>query len=235
MNNTLAVYQKELWQYFRSPIAYFVVAVFLLGTGYFFTYNIFSTGIATMNETFQSMGILLLLVLPVVSMRLFAAEYSAGTMELLQTLPLSPWQVVAGKYLGALTILVMMTVGTWIDLVPLYVFGDPETTTICAGYIGFLLLGMACLAIGQFLSALTENQIIAALFTVSILLGFWFVGHLESFQSAPGLRQLFVYLSFSRHFGEFVLGLVRTEAVAFFLLVSAIALTLNTSYLQWRR
>ncbi len=235
MSNTLAVYQKELWQYFRSPIAYFVVAVFLLGTGYFFTFNIFSTGIATMTETFQSMAILLLLVLPVVSMRLFAAEYSAGTMELLQTLPLSPWQVVMGKYLGALTILGMMTVGTWIDLVPLYWFGDPETTTICAGYIGFVLLGMACLAIGQLFSAMTENQILAALFTVSILLGFWFVGHLEQFQSAAVLRRLFAYLSFSRHFGEFVLGLVRTEAVAFFLMVSAIALTLNASYLQWRR
>jgi ABC-2 type transport system permease protein len=235
MSNILAVYQKELWQYFRSPIAYFVVAVFLLGTGYFFTYNIFSTGIATMNETFQSMGILLLLVLPAVSMRLFAVEYSAGTMELLQTLPLSSWQVVAGKYLGALTILGMITVGTWIDLVPLYCFGNPETTTIFAGYIGFVLLGMACLAIGQCLSALTENQIIAALFTVSVLLAFWFVGHLENFQSAYGLRRLFVYLSFSRHFGDFVLGLVRTEAVTFFLIVSAIALTLNTSYLQWRR
>ncbi len=156
-------------------------------------------------------------------------------MELLQTLPLRSWQVVLGKYLGALTILAMMTMGTWIDLVPLYWFSDPETTTICAGYIGFMLLGMACLAIGQFLSSLTENQIVAALLTVSVLLGFWFVGHLESFQSAPGLRHLFVYLSFSRHFGEFVLGLVRTEAVAFFLLVSAIALTLNASYLQWRR
>ncbi len=235
MSNTLAIYQKELRQYFRSPITYFVVAVFLLGTGYFFTYNIFTTGIATMNETFQSMGILLLLVLPVVSMRLFAVEYSAGTMELLQTLPLSSWQVVMGKYLGALTMLAMMTVGTWIDLLPLYWFGNPETTTICAGYIGFMLLGMACLAIGQFLSALTENQIIAALFTVSVLLGFWFVGHLENFQSSYVLRRLFVYLSFSRHFGEFVLGLVRTEAVAFFLIVSAIALTLNASYLQWRR
>jgi ABC-2 type transport system permease protein len=235
MSNILAVYQKELREYFRSPIAYFVVAVFLLGTGYFYTYNLFSTGIATMNETFQNMGILLLLVLPVVSMRLFAIEYSAGTMELLQTLPLSSWHVVAGKYLGALTILGMMTAGTWIDLVPLYWFGDPETTTLCAGYIGFVLLGMACLAIGQFLSSLTENQIIAALLTVSVLLGFWFVGHLENFQSTDALRRLFVYLSFSRHFGEFVLGLVRTEAVAFFLIVSAIALTLNTSFLQWRR
>jgi ABC-2 type transport system permease protein len=168
-------------------------------------------------------------------MRLFTAEYRAGTMELLQTLPLSPWQVVVGKYLGAMTMLLMMTVGTWIDLVPLYLFGDPATTTICSGYIGFVLLGMACLAIGQLFSALTENQIIAALFTVSVLLGFWFVGHLENFQSAYVLRRLFAYLSFSRHFGEFVLGLIRTEAVVFFLLLSATALTLNVSYLQWRR
>ncbi len=235
MSNALAVYQKELWQYFPSPIAYFVVAVFLLGTGYFFTYNIFFTGIATMTDTFQSMGILLLVVLPIVSMRLFAAEYSAGTIELLQTLPLQPWQVVVGKYLGAVTMLLLMTVGTWIDLVPLYLFGHPETTTILSGYIGFVLLGMACLAIGQFFSALTENQIVAALFTVSVLLGFWFVGNLQRFQSSYVLRRLFGYLSFSHHFGEFVLGLVRTEAVVFFLMISAMALTLNTSYLAWRR
>ena len=235
MNNVLAVYHKELQQYFRSPIAYFVVAVFLLGTGYFFTYNIFFTGIATMTETFQNMGILLVVLLPAVTMRLFAAEYSAGTMELLQTLPLSPWQVVLGKYLGAVTVLLLITAGTLIDLVPLYLYGNPDMTAILSGYMGFVLLGMACLAIGQFFSALTENQIVAALFTVSVLLGFWFVGHLQSFQSSPVLRRLFGYLSFSQHFGEFVLGLVRTEAVAFFLIVSAIALSLNANYLQWQR
>jgi ABC-2 type transport system permease protein len=235
VSGVLAVYHKELSHYFRSPIAYFVVAVFLVGTGYFFTYNIFFTGIATMTETFQNMGILLLVVLPVVSMRLFAAEYGAGTMELLLTLPLKPWQVVAGKYLGAVTMLLLMTAGTLIDLIPLYLFSDPETTTILAGYIGFLLLGMACLAIGQFFSALTENQIVAALITVTVLLGFWFIGHLQSFQTSYLLRSLFGYLSFSGHFGEFVLGLVRSEAVMFYLIVCAIALTLNASYLEWWR
>jgi ABC-2 type transport system permease protein len=235
MRGTLAVYQKELWHYFRSPIAYFVVAVFLVGTGYFFSYNIFFTGIATMTETFQSMGILLLIVLPVVSMRLFSPEYGAGTMELLLTLPLRPWQIVLGKYLGAVTILLLMTAGTLVDLIPLYLFGNPETTTILAGYIGFVLLGMACLAVGQFFSVLTENQIVAALITISVLLGFWFVGHLQSFQASSALRALFAYLSFSDHFGEFVLGLVRSEAVTFYLVVAAIALTLNASYLEWRR
>ncbi len=101
MNGALAVFHKEMWHYFRSPIAYFVVAVFLVGTGYFFTYNIFFTGVATMASTFQNMGILLLVVLPVVSMRLFSGEYSAGTMELLQTLPLKSWEVVLGKFFGA--------------------------------------------------------------------------------------------------------------------------------------
>ena len=235
MSNILAVYQKEIAQYFRSPIAYFVVAVFLIGTGYFFTYNIFLTGIATMTETFQSMAILLLLVLPAVSMRLFASEYEGGTMELLQTLPLQPWQLVIGKFLGAATILLLMTFGSMIDLIPLYLFGHPETSTILSGYLGFFLLGMACLAIGQFFSSLTENQIVAALITVSVLLAFWFVGNLESFQTSYFLRSLFAYLSFSAHFAQFVLGLVRSEAVMFFTIVIAISLTLNASYLEWRR
>lgn len=235
MSKVLAVHQKELLHLFRSPIAYFVAAVFLVGTGYFFTYNIFLTGIATMAETFQSMGILLLVMLPMVSMRLFSSEYDAGTMELLQTLPIKSWQVVLGKYLGALTMLLLMVGGTMIDLIPLYFYSSPETTTILAGYIGLVLLGMACLAIGQFCSVLTQNQIVAALITVSVLLGFWFVGHLQSFQSSPMLYGLFGYLSFSSHFGEFVQGLVRSEGVAFYLIVSAIALTLNTGYLQWRR
>lgn len=235
MSNALVVYRKELLQYFRSPIAYFVAAVFLIGTGYFFTFNIFLTGVATMADTFQNMGILLIVLCPVISMRLFAAEYSAGTMELLLTLPLQSWQVVLGKFLGALTLLLLMTAGTLVDLVPLYLFGNPESTTILSGYIGFLLLGAACLAIGQLFSALTENQIVAALVTVSVLLGLWFVGHLQSFQPSVLLRGLFGYLSFADHFGTFVEGLVRSEAVAFFLVATAIALVLNAGYLQlWR-
>lgn len=235
MSGALAVYQKELSTYFRSPIAYCVVSVFLLGTGYFFLYNIFLTGETTMAGTFQNMGLLLVTLVPVVSMRLLAAEYSAGTAELLLTLPLTPWQIVLGKYLGAITILLLITAGTLIDLVPLYLFGTPETTTILAGYIGFVLLGMASLAVGQLFSTMTHNQIVAALITAAVLLGFWFVGHLQTFQASPALRSLFGYLSFALHFVDFIQGLVRTEAVVFYLIVSAIALTLSAGYLQWRR
>jgi ABC-2 type transport system permease protein len=235
MNGMLAIYNKEVQTYFRTPIAYFVVAVFLLGTAYFFLYNVFLTGIGTMDETFQNMGILLVTLIPVITMRLFSGEYTGRTMELLMTLPLKSWQIVLGKYLGAATILLLMTAATAINLIPVYLYGNPETKTILSGYIGFILLGLACLAIGQFFSSLVQNQIVAALITVPVLLGFWYVGHLQSFQSDYILRGLFGYLSFAQHFGDFVRGLIRSEAVAFYLIVSAIALTLNVSYLQWRR
>jgi ABC-2 type transport system permease protein len=235
MNGVLAVYRKELLSYFRSPVAYFVVAVFLFGTGLFFVYNMFMSGSASMTETFRNMGILLLTISPLLSMRLFSAEYSGRTMELLATLPLAPWEIVLGKFLGGLTILLLMTAGTLIDLVPLYLFGNPQTTAIVAGYLGFVLLGMACLAVGQLFSALTHNQIVAALITVLVLLSFWLVGYLQGFQSSYALRSLLGYLSFALHFADFVQGLIRSEAVIFFLIVSAVALTLNASYLQWRR
>jgi ABC-2 type transport system permease protein len=235
MTRMLAVYRNELAAYFRSPIAYFVVAVFLVGTGYFFLYNVFFSGEATMAATFQNMGVLLLFVIPLISMRLFAAEYAAGTMELLLTLPLRPWQIVLGKYLGAVTLLALIAAGTTIDLVPLYLFGRPETMTIAAGYLGFLLLGATCVAIGQLASSLTSNQIVAALMTAAVLLALWFVGHLQTFQTSPALRGLVAYLSLAAHFADFVHGLVRTEAIAFYAIVSAIALTLNASYLQWQR
>ena len=235
MSGVLALYRKELATYFRSPIAYYVVSVFLLGTGYFFLYNVVLTGETTMAGTFQSMGLLLLTLAPVISMRLLSTEYSAGTAELLLTLPLRPWQIVLGKYLGALTILLAITVGTFVDLVPLYLFGVPETTAIVAGYLGFVLLGMACLAIGLLCSTLTQSQVVAALMTAALLLGFWFVGHLQSFQTSMALRALLGYLSFALHFVDFIQGLVRTESVTFYLVVSAIALTLSASLLHWRR
>jgi ABC-2 type transport system permease protein len=235
VSGTLAVYQKEMATYFRSPIAYYVVAVFLLGSGYFFLYNIFLSGETAMAGTFQNMGVLLMTLAPVISMRLLAAEYNAGTAELLLTLPLTPWQIVIGKFLGAVTILLLITAGTMVDLIPLYLFGTPETTTILAGYIGFVLLGLACLAVGQLFSTVTHNQIVAALLSAAVLLAFWFVGHLQTFQASPGVRALVGYLSFSLHFTDFIQGLVRTEGLVFYLVVSAIALTLSVSYLQWRR
>ncbi len=235
MNGVIAIFNKELINYFRSPIAYFIVAVFLLGTGYFFVYNVFMSGSATMDVTLQNMGILLITVVPAITMRLFSGEYNARTMELLMTLPLKPWEIVIGKYLGAVAVFAIMTFATGINLIPLFLYGNPDSTTILSGYVGFLLLGMTCLAIGQFFSVLTQNQIIAALITWPVLLGFWFVGHFKGFQQTSFMRSLSDYLSFANHYADFIRGLMRSEAVVFYLGVTAIALILNAAYLQGKR
>jgi ABC-2 type transport system permease protein len=133
MNGVLAIYRKELQTYFRSPIAYFVVSVFLTRYRVLFLYNIFLTGIGTMDETFQNMGILLLTLIPVITMRLFSGEYSGRNHGTADDSAAQAWQIVFGKYLGATTMFVLMTAATAINLIPLYLYGNPETKTILTG------------------------------------------------------------------------------------------------------
>ena len=142
MNGLFAIYKKEIVTYFRSPIAYFLISSFLLGTGYFFIYNVFSTGAATMDLTFRDMAFLLMILIPVLTMRIFAGEYAGRTMDLLVTLPIFTWQIVLGKYLAAVTILLIMTLATFINLIPMFLYGNPHIINIVSGYIGFVLLGI---------------------------------------------------------------------------------------------
>ncbi len=235
MSGVSAIYKKELANYFNAPIAYFIIAVFLLGTGYFFIYNMFMTGSASLEITLQNMGILLITVVPAITMRLFSSEYSGKTIELLMTLPIRPWEIVVGKFLGAASIFLLMTFATAINLIPLFLYGNPDLLATVSGYLGFVLLGLACIAIGELFSSLTQNQIIAALLTWPVLLGFWFVGHFKVFQQTGFLRSFSDYLSFTGHYANFIQGLVRSESIVFFLATIAVALILNTSYLKGRR
>ncbi len=221
--------------YFRSPIAYFLISSFLVGTGYFFIYNVFSTGTATMEMTFRDMAFLLMVLTPVLTMRIFSGEYSGKTMELLIALPISTWQIVIGKYLGAVTILLIMTAATFVNLIPMFLYGNPHITNIISGYLGFTLLGMASISVGQLYSALTKNQIVAALLTLPTLLGFWWVGHLQNMQTNLFFRELLGYLAFSFHYSDLIRGLLRSEAIVYYILVSMTSLILTTNYIKWRR
>ena len=225
MSGTLAVYRKELASYFRSPIAYFVVAVFLLGTGYFFLYNVFLTGEPRMAGTFQNMGMLL-------------ADAGAGRLHApaRRGARRGHRRAAADATAHAVADRGRQVPGRGDDLA-----GDrrrhpastwcrstcsatPETTTIVAGYLGFVLLGMACLAIGLLFSALTHNQIVAALLTAAVLLALLVRRPPADVPALAGRCGALVgYLSFALHFADFIQGLVRTEAVAFFLIVSAVA------------
>lgn len=235
LNKILVIYQKEMISYFKSPIAYFLLSVFLIGTGYFFLYNIFMTGTAEMDTTLQNMGILFIVLAPVLTMRIFSNEYSTKTIEILLTLPISVFEIVIGKFFAIYSLFLIMTFASMINLIPMFLYGNPDVKNIISGYLGFILLGLAAISMGQFFSSLTKNQIIAALMTFVTLLGVWMIEHIQIFQNEYFLKELVGILSFSNKYGDFITGLIRTDSIFFFIITSIIFLNLNVFVLRWNR
>ena len=153
---------KETRALFVSPIAYAVIAVFLLLMGYTFTATLFLSKIATLIHEFFQASMLLLLIVPVITMRLLAEERRGGTLELLLTSPVHEIEVVLAKFLASMAVIVAMLAPTLAYPVTLQMFGDPDWGPVYSGYLGLLLLGGALTSLGLAVSALTANQIVAA-------------------------------------------------------------------------
>ena len=211
------IYRKELFTYFWSPIAYIVVPVFLLISGYFFSFSLYYLKLATMSNAFHNMSILLLLLVPVMTMRLVAEEKSTGTLELLFSMPVSIGNIVLGKFLAAVTLLLIMLAGSLIFIVPLLIHAEPDFGPIWTGYLGIFLIGTCYIAIGLFVSSLTENQIVAALGTTAILILFWFIRYIGNFEALQFINLPFDFISISTHHSDFVRGLINFSSVIYLL------------------
>ncbi len=236
MRNTWLIAGKEFRSHLTSPMAYVVVGIFLLLTGFFFTNYLTSTSLAdTSIRGFVEPGaVLLLLFAAVLTMRLMAEEKKLGTWELLLTAPVRDTEVVLGKFLGTLGILAAMLVLTMYYPLLLLIFGDPDIGPIITSYIGLFLLGSAALAIGLFASSLTANQIVAAVVSGAILFALWFVGMAASYVS-PAIGRLISYVSLSTYFPSFIVGVIDTRAVVFYLSVTALFLFLTIRSLETGR
>ena len=173
MKNVSPVMQRELNGYFYSPIAYAVMTIFLLISGVFFVTSTFIPGgESSLRSLFQVMPILLLVFLPVLTMRLLSEEYRSGTIETIMTAPVGETDVIVGKFLGAMVFYVAMLVGTLAYAVLLSVFGDLDVGLLAAAYLGLLLLGALYISVGLFFSACTQNQIIAVVCSTIVLMVF---------------------------------------------------------------
>lgn len=235
MKKSCAILQKELQAYFVSPIAYAVMTVFLLLSGFFF-YSILSyfnlqclqysqypyaLGQLNVNEMvmrplFHNMAIIILLITPMLTMRLFAEEKRSGTIELLMTAPLTHWHVTLGKF-GACLIVYAITVGiTFLYTGVLMLYGEPDLGPILSGYIGLLLMGAAFISVGLLASSFTENQIVAAVISFGALLLFYMIGWLSSFVGVTAGKVL-SYLSIVEHLDDFVKGVIDTRDIVFYL------------------
>ena len=238
MKNIGIIFCKELKSYLTSPMAYIVTAIFLALSGTSFATYLAGTNYAdTSIRGFLEAGqILILLFAAVLTMRLIAEEKKLGTWELLLTVPVRDTEIILGKFIGSLAMLTGMLLLTFYYPILLMVFGDPDLGPIITSYLGLFLLGSAALAIGIFASSLTSNQIVSAVVAGGIFFTLWFLGIAGNF--APGaLGELLSYLSLSRHFPDFVRGVVDTRAVVYYLSVTAIFLYLairSTETDRWR-
>lgn len=231
-----AIVAKELRSYFVSPIVYVVSAVFLLIFGLLsYAYVVFAGNQAVrmmqlqgaapqlnlndlvLRPTFGSMAIVLLLVLPLLTMRLFAEERKLRTFELLMTSPIGINEIVFGKFLGAYMILLGLLGLTGLVPLVLSIYSSFDWNPVLTGYLGLALLGALFVATGVLASALTENQVVAAFLSFGLLLLVWLLGGLGAILGDTMLGNLISYLSFFEHFDRLVRGLIDTKDLVYFL------------------
>lgn len=232
----LLVAGKELREMFATPMACSLLAVFWAVSGYLFSFNLFFVSAAHLVTAFHNISILLLLVVPLLTMRSFAEEAKTGTLDLLLTLPLADLGIVLGKFLAQVAVLALMLAGTATAVAPLVLFARPEMAPIFGGYLGVALLGAACAAVGQWVSSLCRNQIVAASITWAILTLLWF---LDYGAKLGGDSHLFAaaltHLSFSVHYIDVIRGIVNLPTLVYFASVCLVALALNWAVLRSKR
>jgi ABC-2 type transport system permease protein len=234
----LALTSKELYSYANSPVLYGIVVFFLLFASIwlFNMQQYFIRDAATLRPYFASFPIIYVLVIPALTMKSWAEERKLGSAELVLTMPFSEWDLVLGKFLSSLAVVVailVMTVPLPLSLMPL---GNYDGGVIFGEYAGALLLGASAAALGHLLSAMSRNQAGAFLGSVVVLLIMMFINMApQSVDMPPAAASFFNFLSLSFHFESFSKGLIDSRDLAFFVLSTALFLYLNAQVLLFRR
>ncbi len=233
----LAIIKKELQSYFFSPVAYIVFSAFLLVMGYFFWVFLLSSQIASLTPILSNGAFILLIVSPILTMRLISEEKKNKTIELLLTSPISPSEIIIGKFIASLLLYCLLFLFTLEFPFIIYHY-SPEFDwgPVYTGYLGLVLMGSAFISVGLFASTISENQIISAMSCFGILLLFWFFGWSKDiFENAFG--QILSNLSLFDRFSDFLRGIIDSGNVIFFIVFTFIWLFLATRVLEsdrWR-
>jgi ABC-2 type transport system permease protein len=217
---------KEVRTLFSSPIAYAVIAVFIVLSGYTFTVTLFVSKQATLVHIFFQAAVQLILLVPLITMRQFAEERRSGTLELLLTSPIREIDIVVAKFIASMVVVLAMTSLTLIYATVLAVYGQPDWGPIYSGYLGLVLFGAALLSIGLMLSALTANQIVAAVVSLGLFGLLWAIDTLASLLPQP-FENWLLGLSLLAHFTPFAVGAMYVSDFGFFLSVVLLGLFLT--------
>ena len=233
MNNILAIANKELRSYFASPIAYIIIGLFSLLFGWFFfvyltvfvqrgAQAMMGGGTQNINQdmirwVLQNSAVIVLFVMPMITMRTYAEEKRSGTIELLLTSPITDFQIIVGKFLGALGLYAAMLLVTLLYMAILFFYGDPppEWKPLAVGYLGLLLMGGCFISVGLFISSVTKNQIVAGFLTFAVFLMLWVINWMAD-QAGPTMRDVLSYLSITEHFDDFARGVIDTKHLIYY-------------------
>src|SRR5262245_31716672 len=236
MRNIIAIAQKELKSYFAGPIAYIAIGLWALLYGCFFVaiLQFFMRQSMQMNQfgmqgpqavnvnqmlirpLLQNVTIMILFVMPMVTMRTYSEEERSGTIELLLTSPLTDFQIIMGKFFGAMALYGVMLAVTMLHIALLFVYGRPELKPILTAYLGLFLLGGCFISLGLLISSLTKNQIVAGMVTFAVFLLLWIITWMGSFMGPTG-DQLAQYLSIIDHLEDFSKGVIDTKHLIYYL------------------
>lgn len=241
MNPILLIARKDLRSYFTSPIAFIIVAIFLLLVGWMFV-NLFSFFMQsssqyatlnygnkpTLNENvlrplFGNVNVILLFIAPFITMRLLAEEKKDHTVELLLTAPVRPYQIVLGKFLAGTGLLAVIVGGTIVYPLILQLVGRPDWGVVLSCYLGLLLICATYVAIGLFWSSRTENQVVAAVLTFGTLLFFWLISW-AAHRAGPIWSDVLTHLSLIGHYSNFAAGVIDTTDIVFYVTFTGFAL-----------
>jgi gliding motility-associated transport system permease protein len=217
------IFKKEFLTYFVSPIAYIVISIFLIVTGWFFFSTFFLFSQANLRNFFALLPIIFAFVIPAVTMRLFSEELNVGTYEILLTMPVTYREVVLGKFLASTAFAAAMLLPTLAYPVTVSFLGDLDWGPVAGGYGGAVLLGASFSAVGLFASSLTRNQIVAFIIGVAICFALVLIDKILFFLPAQ-LVGVIEYLGADFHFENISKGVLDSRDIIYFLSVIFVSL-----------
>lgn len=228
-----AVYKKEMSVYFKTMLAYVFIAIFTLVVGLFFVINNVLAGYSSFSLVLGNVNYVMVLLAPILTMRSFAEEKKTKSDQLLLTSPVTTIGIVAGKYLAALSVLLIALLTTLIQVIILNIYGSPYVSEILLGYLGFILMGSAFIALGLFISGLSSNQLTAAVGTMGVLLILWMLDSLLGRVNNPIIGGLINFLSIFSYFNNFQRGILSFSSIIY--LASFTALFLFLTWITLKR
>jgi ABC-2 type transport system permease protein len=236
MRKTLLIARRELAGFFVSPMAYVIGALLMLACNFAFFQTIFIPGKeATLRPLFEAMAYLMIVAVPLLTMKLVSEEFNSGTIEALMTAPVTDTQVILGKYLGVAAFYLAMLGVTLVPIVLMAIFSTPDWGIVIMGYLGMVFLGGAYLAVGLFTSTTSRYQLVAAIVGGALLAVFVFGPKtLVAYGPVPA-NTLAAQMDIMGYFQDFARGILDTRGVVFFASVTGVFLFLSIKLLESRR